>query len=139
MATLGLKEMGKFLWEGSHSKVRLENAKKSLVLKKVGWTLFLLIDLLKSRRFKKQEWVCSHPQQKVEEFKSWTSIFIQKTLKVQNCTLEYLGKAREKVIFAPLIWIFSTFWWWWEQFHCGFLNLLDFTSLNFFLLVWWRI
>ena len=45
MATLGLKEMGKFLWEGKekslpcwlsqfskHSKVRLENAKKSLVL-----------------------------------------------------------------------------------------------------------
>ena len=28
MATLGLKEMGKFLWEGSHSKVPLENAKK---------------------------------------------------------------------------------------------------------------
>ena len=65
--------------------------------------LFLLIDLLKSRRFKKQEWVCSHVQQKVKEFKSWTSIFIQKTLKGQNCTLEYLGKAREKVIFAPLI------------------------------------
>ena len=32
MATLGLKEMGKFLWEGrekgSHSKVHWENAKK---------------------------------------------------------------------------------------------------------------
>ena len=49
MATLGLKEMGKLLWEGrekvlpswlsqfsfakgSHSKVHWENAKKSLVL-----------------------------------------------------------------------------------------------------------
>mgnify|MGYP001581008804 CR=1 FL=1 len=43
MATLGLKEMGKFLWEGrekvlpswlsqfSFAKVHLENAKKSLV------------------------------------------------------------------------------------------------------------
>ena len=47
IATLGLKEMGKFLWESrkkglpcwlsrSHSKVHWENAKKSLVLWKMG-------------------------------------------------------------------------------------------------------
>ena len=39
------------------------------------------IDFLKFKRFKKREWICSHLQQKVEEFKLWAPIFIQKTLK----------------------------------------------------------
>ena len=45
MATLGLKEMGKFLW---NSKVRLENAKKSGIMKSGldAMPLFLLDDLL---------------------------------------------------------------------------------------------
>ena len=60
MTTLGLKERGKFLWEGREkvlpcwlsqfSKVRLENAKKNLVhIMKSGldaMPLFLLDDLL---------------------------------------------------------------------------------------------
>ena len=66
MATLGLEEMGKFLWEGSHTKVPLENAKKYGIMKSGLDTmpLFLLDNLLKSRRFKKQVWVCSHFQTK---------------------------------------------------------------------------
>ena len=62
MATLGLKEMGKFLWEGrekkfaqlavsvSHSKVHWENAKKKSGIMKSGldaMPLFILDNLLK--------------------------------------------------------------------------------------------
>ena len=53
MAILGLKEMGKFLWEGkekgSHSKVHWESAKKVWFMKSGLDTmpLFLLDDLLK--------------------------------------------------------------------------------------------
>ena len=50
MATLGLKEMGKFLQTyGSHSKVGLESAKKKSGIMKSGldaMPLFLLDDLL---------------------------------------------------------------------------------------------
>ena len=65
MATLGLKEIGKFIWEGrekglpmwlsqfsfakgSHSKIHWENAKKSGIMKSGLDTmpLFLLDDLL---------------------------------------------------------------------------------------------
>ena len=58
LATLGLKKMEKFLWEGrektlpswlsqfssalgSHCKIHWENAKNCLVLSKVGWTACL--------------------------------------------------------------------------------------------------
>ena len=70
------------------------------------------VDFLKSKRFKKREWICSHLQQKVEEFKSWAPIFIQKTLKKTklHITIHFLfSKAREKVIFVPLIWISQLF------------------------------
>ena len=59
---------------------------------------------------------------------SGTQIFIQKTFKGQNSIyikVNFLfAKAREKVIFAPFIWISHFFWRWWEQIHFGFLNFL---------------
>ena len=135
---------------------------------------------VKSRRFKKWEWICSHLQLKVKEFKnhyfglgvktrfdlgktyfgsntdteirprfwflnlkpgfrlrtnfkSWMQIFIQKTFKGQNCTLQYIQcficHSKREGNFCALDLNFPTFWWWWEQMHSVFLNLLDFMNI----------
>ena len=53
MATLGLKEMGKFLQtQGSHSKVHWENAKKGIVKSRLDAMPFFLQDDLLSKVFK---------------------------------------------------------------------------------------
>ena len=68
------------------------------------WKLRYQNDMVKSRRFKKWEWICFHLQQ-VEEIKSWKPIFIQKIsrAKIAHYSILLIRKNNEKVIFEPLI------------------------------------
>ena len=80
------------------------------------WKLPHQNDIVKSRRFKKWEWICFHVQQ-VEEIKSWAPIFIQKfsRAKIAHYSILFIRKNKREGNFCALESKFSTFWCWWEQ------------------------